>query len=45
MLGVKRSYEKRILEGQRDLSLKLKECKEEYLVKLEKSLKGKTMEI
>ena len=35
------SYEKNSLEEQRDLSLKVKECKEEYLVELE-SLKGKT---
>ena len=41
VFGVKGSYEKRSLEEQRNLSLKIKECKEEYLVVLE-SLKGKT---
>ena len=34
VFGVKGSYEKRSLEEQRDLSLKVKECKEEYLVEL-----------
>ena len=41
VLGVKGSYENRSLQEQCDLSLKVKECKEEYLVELE-SLKGKT---
>ena len=41
MFGVKGSYEYRSLEEQCDLSLKVKEYKEEYLVELE-SLKGKT---
>ena len=41
VLVVKGSYEKCSLEEQRDLPLKVKECKEEYLVELE-SLKGKT---
>ena len=41
VFGVKGSQEKRRLEEERDLSLKVKECKKEYLVELE-SLKGKT---
>ena len=41
VFGVKGSYEKRSLKEQCNLSLKVKECKEEYLVELE-SLKGKT---
>ena len=40
VFGVKGSYEKRSLEEQCNLSLKVKECKDEYLVELE-SLKGK----
>ena len=37
VFGVKGSYKKRSLEEQRSLFLKVKKCKEEYLVELESS--------
>ena len=40
VFGVEGSYKKHSLEDQCNLSLKVKECKEEQLVELE-SLKGK----